>query len=142
MQHTLEQLNEQIVEHNTHRKHFERTPEELSHQIREEAQELVDEVNRSLVTGEVFNVVGEVGDLYILLAQFCSQLGINPIHAFEMKAIRGEMKYGDWTMNNGYTQEEAIRKSKERWEAMGGDLKYSEVYLDLIADVDDENEVR
>jgi NTP pyrophosphatase (non-canonical NTP hydrolase) len=66
--HTLEQLNQQMVEHNSHRKHFERTPEEMASAILDEAEELVAEIQQSMVTGEVWNVAGEIGDLYILLA--------------------------------------------------------------------------
>lgn len=137
--HTLEQLNRQMVEHNAHRKHFERTPDQLATQIVDEAQELVDELQQSMVTGEVWNVAGEIGDLYILLAQLCSDLGINPVDAFEMKALRNERKYPDYTMNNGYSPEEARRLSKESWKMMGGDIAFSHLYLDLLADVDGED---
>lgn len=135
--HTLEQLNKQMVEHNAHRKHFERTPDQLATQIVEEAQELVDEIQTSLVTGEVWNVAGEIGDLYILLAQLCNDLGINPVHAFEMKALRNERKYGDWTMSNGYTRDESFKQSKEAWKMQGGDEAFSHLYLDLLADDDE-----
>jgi NTP pyrophosphatase (non-canonical NTP hydrolase) len=132
--HTLEQLNQQMVEHNSHRKHFERTPEEMASAIVEEAKELFTEIQTSLVTGEVWNVAGEIGDLYVLLAQLCSDLGIDPAHAFEMKALRNERKYGDWTMSNGYTSEEARRLSKESWAYQGGDVAFSHLYLDLLAE--------
>lgn len=135
--HTLEQLNEQMVEHNSHRKHFDRSPEELASQIAQEAQELVEEIQESLVTGDVVNVVGEIGDLYILLAQLCSDLGINPVDAFEMKILRNQYKYPDYTMNNGYSTEEAKRLSKESWKMMGGDIAFSHIYLDLLADVEE-----
>lgn len=132
--HTLEQLNAQMVEHNAHRRHFERTPEELAGQIAEEAQELVDAIQTSLITGDVFSVVSEIGDVYVLLASLCHGLGINPVHAFEMKALRNERKYGDWTMNNGYSREESFALSKESWKYLGGDELFSHLYLDLLAD--------
>lgn len=122
-----------MVEHNAHRKHFERSPEEMAYAIVEEAQELVEEIQRSLLTGEAWNVAGEIGDLYILLAQLCHDLGINPADAFEMKALRNERKYGDWTMNNGYTTNEAKRLSKESWKYSGGDVAFSHLYLDVLA---------
>lgn len=134
---TLEQLNRQMVEHNAHRKHFERTPDELASQIVEEAQELVDEIQQSMVTGEVWNVVGEIGDLYILLAQLCADLGINPADAFEMKMARNAQKYDDHIMNNGYTRDEAIKLSKEIWSARGGDEAWSHVYLNFLAEDDE-----
>lgn len=132
--HSLEQLNRQMVEHNAHRKHFERTPEEMASAIVEEAKELVEEINTSMVTGEVWNVAGEIGDLYILLAQLCADLGIDPTHAFEMKALRNERKYGDWTMSNGYTSQEARQISKDSWNYQGGDIAFSHLYLDLLAE--------
>lgn len=135
--HSLEQLNRQMVEHNAHRKHFERTPDQLASQVVEEAQELVHEIEQSMVTGEVWNVAGEIGDLYILLAQLCDDLGINPVHAFEMKALRNERKYGDWTMSNGYTRDESFAQSKEAWKYQGGDIAFSHLYLDLLAADDD-----
>lgn len=141
MPHSLEQLNQQMVEHNSHRRHFERTPEEMAAAIVEEAKELVEEINTSMVTGDVVNVVGEIGDLYILLAQLCHDLGIDPSHAFEMKALRNERKYGDWTMSNGYTRGEAVSLSKKSWEMMGGDVAFSHLYLNLLAEVEDDVEL-
>lgn len=135
--HSLEHLNQQIAEHNSHRKHFDRTPEELAGQIVEESQELVSEIQTSLITGDVFSVVGEIGDLYILLAQLCHDLGINPAQAVEMKALRNERKYPDYTMNNGYSPEEARRMSKESWKRMGGDELFSHLYLDILASDDE-----
>lgn len=131
--HTLEQLNQQMVEHNSHRKHFERTPEQLANQISEEAQELVEAIEISMLTGDVFSVVSEIGDLYVLLAQLCHDLGVNPSDAFEMKALRNERKYGDWTMSNGYTRDEAVALSKKSWKYQGGDVMFSHLYLDLLA---------
>lgn len=130
---TVEELDVQIIEQNERRKHFERTPEQLAEQIKEEAQELVDEIQTSLVTGEVFNIVGEIGDLYILLAQLCHELGINPAHARQFKQYRNERKYPDHTMNNGFTREESVRLSKETWKASGGDKAFSYIYLEHIA---------
>lgn len=133
MPHSLEQLNRQMVEHNAHRKHFERTPEEMAAAIVEEAKELVEEINTSMVTGDVWNVAGEIGDLYILLAQLCHDLGIDPSHAFEMKIMRNQYKYPDYNMNNGYSKEEARRLSRETWSRYGGDVAFSHIYLDILA---------
>lgn len=134
--HSLEELNKRMVEHNSHRPLFERTADELAAQIRDEAEELVGEITTSLITGEVWNVVGEIGDLYILLAQLCDDLGINPIHAFEMKALRNERKYGDWSACNGYTKEGYREVSREAWKAQGGDIAFSHLYLDVLAEDD------
>lgn len=135
-QKTIEQLNQQIVEHNSFRKHFERTPEELALSIQEEARELVASIQESLVTGDVFPVVSEIGDLYILLAQLCHDTGINPAQAMELKAIRNQYKYGDFSGNNGHTREEYIFTSKEYWKRIGGDAVFSHLYLDILANGD------
>jgi hypothetical protein len=71
----------------------------------------------------------------------CADLGISPSQAFEMKALRNERKYGDWTMSNGYTRGEAVRLSKEAWEIQGGDIAFSHLYLDLLAQVEDDESV-
>ena len=131
---TLEQLNQQVVEANSHRKHFERSPEDIAHSIVEEAQELVSEMRESMVTGEIWNVAGEIGDLYILLAQLCDDLGINPAHVQQMKMMRNERKYPDYTMSNGYTASEAKQLSRDSWEYQGGDVLFSHLYLDLLAE--------
>lgn len=138
MTNSLEHLNEKMVEHNSHRSAFQnRTPEDLANAIQEEAKELVAEIQTSMLTGVAFTVVGEIGDLYILLAQLCSELGIDPAQAFEMKQFRNERKYGDWTMNNGYQPSEATALSKRAWAHAGGDEAFSHLYLDILADDSD-----
>lgn len=131
--HQIEHLNRQVVEHNGHRKHFDRLPEELAGAVVEEAQELQQAIQESLLSGDVFNVVSEIGDVYILMAQLCSDLGIDPAQAIEMKMARNERKYPDYTMNNGYSPQEARRLSKESWKVMGGDVLFSHLYLDILA---------
>lgn len=139
MAHTFEQLHVQWAEHNRHRRHFDRLPEEVAQQIQQEAIELIQEIQTSLLTGDVFSVVGEIGDIYILLSQLCDDLGINPVEAFNMKALRNERKYPDWTMNNGYSRETAVNLSKELWrDVFGGDALFSHAYLDYLADAPEE----
>lgn len=135
---TLEHLGYQVIEMNRNRKHFERTPEELATQIRDEAQELVDEIQEAMITDNAFAVASEIGDLYVLLAQICDQLGINPVDAMKMKVQRNQYKYPDYTMNNGYTQPDAMRLSKEVWKAQGGDSTFSHIYLDYLAELPEE----
>lgn len=136
---TLEQLGQQVIEHNSFRRHFERTPEEMVEAIREEAQELVSAIQESLITGEVFPVVSEIGDIYVLCAQLCHDLGISPAHAMEIKFLRNGWKYTDIVMNNGYSQQEAISLSKQFYsEVIGGDRAFSHAYLDFLAEDDHE----
>lgn len=133
---SVEKLGEQIVLSNSIRRHFERTPEEYSLQIVEEAQELVKEIQQSLITGDVFPVAGEIGDLYILLAQLCEDLGINPAEAMAYKAQRNQYKYPDYTMNNGYTKEEAHYMAKRFYrEVIGGEDAFNHAYMDFLATV-------
>ncbi len=132
---TLEQLGDQVVEHNSYRRHFMRTPEQYASQIKEEAQELAQAVSDSMVTDDVFSVVSEIGDLYVLLAQLCADIGVNPAEAMEMKFLRNGWKYTDIVMNNGYSQSEAIELSKHFYsEVIGGDAAFSHAYLDYLAD--------
>lgn len=128
----LEGLNAQVVDHNSHRRHFDRTPSELALQIVEEAHELVAEIEESLLTGNAFLVAGEIGDLYLLLAQLCSDIGINPADAVQMKLLRNTWKYPDYVMNNGYSGAQARTMSKEVWKEYGGDQRFSHLYLDML----------
>lgn len=136
---SIEHLNQQIVEHNTHRRHFDRTPLQLAEQIKQEAIELLLETIESYATNEPMTIIGEIGDLYILLAQYCDDLGINPADAIDYKMKRNEYKYPDHTMNNGYSREEAIYLSKRFYaEVIGGDHTFSHAYLEFLADDHDE----
>lgn len=131
---TIESLGRQVVEGNSNRRHFERLPDQLAQQIADEALELIEEISESMVTGDVFNVVGEIGDLYVLLAQLCDDLGVNPVHAMELKILRNQYKYPDHTLNNGYSREEAVYLAKTFYkETIGGDVAFSHAYLDFLS---------
>lgn len=131
---SIEELNLQVVELNSHRRHFERSPLELADQILEEAQELIIEINSALLTGNAFLVAGEIGDLYLLLAQLSYDIGIDPADAIQMKLLRNQYKYGDYVMNNGYSQTEARKMSKQVWSEFGSDQKFSHTYLDILSE--------
>jgi len=131
---SIESMNRKVVESNAYRKHFHRPPEEIAKQIVEEAKELVFEIQEALVTSNAFLVAGEVGDLYILLAQLCEDLGIKPEDAMQMKVMRNQYKYPDYLMSNG-DKAEAIAMSKEFYEkVMGGDQAFSHAYLDILSE--------
>lgn len=131
---SIEELNLQVVEGNAHRRHFDRTPMELASQILEEAQELIEEINEALLTGNAFLVAGEIGDLYLLLAQLSHDIGIDPADAVQMKLLRNQYKYGDYVMNNGYSPLEARQMSKAAWTELGSDQRFSHLYLDIFAE--------
>jgi len=131
---SIESMSQQVVEGNARRKHFEKTPEELAKQIVGEAQELVFEIQEALITSNAFSVAGEIGDLYILLAQLCEDLGIKPEDAMKMKVMRNQYKYPDTMMNNG-DKSEAIAMAKEFYEqVIGGDQAFSHAYLDILSE--------
>ena len=131
---SIETMNKQVVEGNERRKHFDRTPEELAQQIVEEAQELLLEIGEALITGNAYSVAGEIGDLYILLAQLTSDLGIEPKHAMQMKILRNQYKYPDYTMNNGYERSEAHTMSKKFYKEIIGEQAFSHAYLDILSE--------
>ncbi len=131
---SIESMNQQVVESNAHRRHFDRTPEELARQIAEEAQELVLEIQEALVTGNAYTIIGELGDLYILLAQLCYDLDVKPEHAIQYKMARNSLKYGDYVMNNGYSRDEAVNISKETYKLMGGEDAFNLAYMLLYGE--------
>lgn len=112
------------------------TPENVAAFISEEARELEEAIQESMVTGDVFSVVSEIGDVMYLLLKLCDSLGIDPEQAAKLKLQRNQFKYGDHVMSNGRAYPEAVAKSKEVWSAMGGDSAFSHVYLDYLADED------
>lgn len=70
------------------------------------------------------------------LMELCALTGIDPGEAIEMKNIRNALKYDLYYCNNGFTPQAAIEKIKLKWEGMGGDGKFSEDYLDEMAEID------
>lgn len=101
--------------------------------IRDEAQELVDAVRVSMVTGEVYPVASELGDLLYLCFRMCTELGFDPADLIDMKSLRNSMKYPDYILNNGYNRVEAVKLSKAMWEEMGSDHAFSYAYLELFS---------
>lgn len=104
-----------------------------------EAQELVDAIEESMVTGDVFSVASEIGDVLFVVHRLCAELGIDPADALDMKVKRNAMKYTDAVLSNGYSHKEATALSKNAWKGMGGDEVFSHVYLDVLADLHDED---
>lgn len=108
-------------------------PEHISKFITTEAIELQEAIQESLLTGDVFSVASEIGDVLYLLYKLCDQIGIDPNQAAEMKVWRNSHKYPDHLMSNGRDYESATKVAKESWKAMGGDYAWSHVYLDYLA---------
>ena len=64
-----------------------------------ESQELVDAINESMVTGDVFSVASELGDVLYVALRLCDELGLDPADVVEMKVKRNSMKYPDAIMS-------------------------------------------
>lgn len=128
-------LAEYISEQNHNRKLWENhdSPDKLAGMITAESQELEEAIQESLVTGDVFSVVSEIGDVGYLLQRLCNELGINLEDAINLKLTRNSMKYSDHVMSNGRTYDQAVGVSKEYWKAMGGDYAFSHAYLNYLA---------
>lgn len=99
----------------------------------EESQELVGAITESFVTGDVFTVASEIGDILYLVHRMCNELGFDPADLIELKTMRNSMKYADAPLNNGYEHDEAILLAKSMWKQMGGDNRFSHAYLELFS---------
>ena len=112
----LERLSEIIQEQNGEIPLFKRdTPESVAQMLLEEAQELVDELNEAYVTGCVWKLAGEMGDVLYLLIRLSGMTGIDLCEATELKYKRNIDKYG------GQTDQQQAR---DEWKAKGGDEKF------------------
>lgn len=131
LDHAIEQVQKQ--QENRPQWNAETDAEFLAKFIVEEAQELVKAVMESFVTGDVFTVASELGDLLYLVHRACNELGFDPADLIEMKSVRNSMKYPDYILNNGYNRAEAVKLSKAMWEEMGSDQVFSHAYLELFS---------
>lgn len=107
--------------------------ESVARMILDEAHELVEAIIESFVTGDVFTVASELGDILYLAHRMCMELGFDPADLIEMKTQRNSVKYSDAAMNNGYDYNEAVKLSKQLWREMGGDTRFSHAYLELFS---------
>lgn len=112
--------------------------EKVAGMLLAEAQELVQAIQEAMVTGCVFSVASEVGDVLYLTLRLCDEIGLNPAEVVDMKIKRNAMKYSDAVMSAEYEPAEAVAISKAVWEIMGGDKEFSHAYLDILAKVQDD----
>lgn len=110
------------------------TADQVAEMIQHEAQELVEAIQEAFLTGEVFPVASEIGDLFFLLIRLCEMTGLDPADVLRMKTKRNAKKYDDDTCNNGYKPEEVAPLVRSSWSAMGGDKAFSHIYLDFLAE--------
>lgn len=109
------------------------TPEKLAEYIKIEAVELIQAIQESFITGDVFSVASEIGDIEYLLIQLGEMTGIDPHQAAEMKVYRNSYKYPDHVASNGRDYGAARRVMLDTWKSMGGDQAFSHAYLDYLA---------
>lgn len=107
--------------------------EKVAAMITGEANELSQAIQEALVTGDVFSVASEIGDVLYVTLRLCDELGIDPAQALDLKIKRNAMKYPDAIMSDGYNYQEATQLSKEMWKAMGGDERFSHAYLEVLS---------
>jgi NTP pyrophosphatase (non-canonical NTP hydrolase) len=111
------------------------TPENIIEMIKNETAELEEAIREAHITGDVFSVASEIGDVGHLLHRLCLNLGIDLDTAITMKVARNSMKYSDHIMS-GEDYDAQVKKAKEGWATMGGDKKWSEAYLNNYSDVE------
>ncbi len=130
----LEHAIEGIRTQQEHRRVWQEgdSAEKIANYIVEESGELVEAINESFVTGDVFSVASEIADILFLAHRLCDELGFDAADLIEMKTLRNSMKYNDATLNNGYSPPEAALMAKSMWKAMGGDVAFSHAYLECI----------
>lgn len=136
MQHAIEGVRIQQA----NRKHWAEgdSADKVAEMIVEEGQELIQAIQESFLTGDVFSVASEIGDILYLVHRLCDELGFDAAELIDMKTKRNSMKYSDAVLNNRYSPAEARMMSKKAWTLMGGDERFSHAYLEVLADVEDD----
>ncbi len=130
--------------------------ESLERMILEEFGEFYAQLQECYLTDDLTALALEIGDVLYLCERYqglydnlptnlhllkqqvlevCSDLELNPNDCIEAKLIRNCQKYPDHIMSNGRPYQEAVRVCKESWKAMGGDVAWSNVWLDLLAHI-------
>jgi NTP pyrophosphatase (non-canonical NTP hydrolase) len=99
--------------------------EGVAQMIQEEAEELVEAIALyDVLDRGPYEVVSEIGDILYLTLRLCSEMGIDPGDALELKLLRNSVKYPDTFSSNGWDYEEARRLSKSLYGHMGGDKAF------------------
>lgn len=122
MKENIRLLAQEVIKQNDEIPLFRETDDPLhtAEMIVEEAQELVDEINKAYLTDDLTQVAGEVGDVLYLALKMCGALGLNPDDVIRMKIKRNAEKYGGQTDRS---------TAKKEWEDKGGDLLWYQLYL-------------
>jgi NTP pyrophosphatase (non-canonical NTP hydrolase) len=129
------EINRYILEQNEKRALWGEydTPDKLAQMLVEESKELFQAIQEAYITGDVFSVASEIGDLRYLLEKLADMVGIDTAEAAEMKIWRNSEKFPDHLMSNGRGIKEAVALCRVLWESKGGDATWSHSYLDYLA---------
>ena len=114
----FKELSQRVIKQNEEILLFSQdTPEGIAEMIIEEAEELREELAQIFVTGQVWKLAGEIGDVLYLLIRMGELSEIDPLDALELKIDRNYEKYVGQT-----DKLEARRK----WSEQGGDDEFIE----------------
>jgi NTP pyrophosphatase (non-canonical NTP hydrolase) len=143
-----------VINQNNARETWKRndTPQRVEQLIVEESEELKQAVELAMIGASAFELASELGDVFYLLIKrtFLSdepiplsvQMAINYAKkiaklteidlnkAVLMKVLRNDMKYPASLSDGKIPYKESQDISKEQWRAIGGDYKFSEMYLE------------
>lgn len=130
MSETMLRVAEQTEQKKLWKEHDD--PEQIANMIGEEVKELQDAIQESMLSGDVFNVASEIGDVLYLALKFCHSVGLVPEDVVDLKIVRNDLKYpNDLNSYGDYATQR--KKSKDMWTAMGGDVAFSHAYLDVFS---------
>lgn len=96
-------------------------PQHLTVRIKEEAQELHEEIEKE---GEAFGVGREIGDVLYLAFLLCAELGFDPKDLLDITIKRNETKFPPERLK-GDCDENAIQNLKDEWKQSGHDVAWS-----------------
>ena len=121
----FEKVKEQVLLQNEENKVFSNNdPLEVALMVKEEACELVSELEKAFITDDLTAVAGELGDCFYLLIRMADLLGVSLLDVAEMKRKRNLFKY---------TEQPDVKTAKEEWTAKGGDKWFYTQYLNFLA---------
>lgn len=137
MTETMKRVAEQTEQKKLWKEHDD--PEQIAKMIGEEVKELQDAIQESMLSGDVFSVASEIGDVLYLALKFCHSVGLVPEDVVDLKIVRNDLKYPN-DMNSYGDYSTQRQRSKDMWTAMGGDEAFSHAYLDVFDKVVAEEE--
>ena len=97
------------------------TPFVVAKMLFDEAQELLEEMEKATVTDDATSIISEIGDVYYLLVRLSDLLGVDFRQAAETKIQRNTVKFGG---------QKTVKEARERWKSIGGDQVWFEDYLE------------